>query len=474
MMKLSQAKCLAVLFVMVCLPLKEIVAQGGCFEIKSILVDACGTPEGENEMVRFDVGAAPMNVSGFVVDWPSGSWQGLCQNAATAGIVSSINGLIQGCGSVTEPVGGVLPANSKVLLLTSLNINTILNSFANLNEDLIVLFQCNGNTSGHFANYNTSPGLRTLKIEFTGSGGCIDSVTYDRTLLVNQFGVIGGFSSENDGAFVDFNVAGSPTYLNFGCQVLSTALALSAGPDVGICPGAAPVATLTGAAVNLIGNPQWAGGTGTFNPNNSLSTVYTPGAGDTGIVVLTVSGSGACNTSITDTVLVNIVTSLPVVTISASIDGTFSSNVTDPGYFYNWYPDGSSTYIAGAYAPEFTPAANGCYYMTLSTIGGCSVQSNTICITNVGLADITGEPFIALIGNPGIAPWIILETPVPAEKLNLEIIDIYGRQVRVMEFQNSGNHLEIIPDWSDIACGIYIIRLSGSNWSLENKAILTQ
>ena len=38
-----------------------------CFTINSILVDACGTPEGENEMVRFTVGASPLQVSSLNV-----------------------------------------------------------------------------------------------------------------------------------------------------------------------------------------------------------------------------------------------------------------------------------------------------------------------------------------------------------------------------------------------------------------------
>ena len=244
--------------------------SGGCFEIKSILVDACGSPEGENEMVLFEVGAADLNISNMIVDWPNNPWLGLCQDATTASIVSSVNQIILGCGSLTEPVGGVLPANSKVLLITSTNVNTVLNSFTNLNENLIVLFQCAGNTSGHFANYNTLPGLRTLEIEFTGAGGCSDDVTYDRTLLINQFGAIGGFSFENDGAFVEFTAAGIPSYLNYGCQVLAVGFFLTGGPDVGICHGGTGTAALNGAAVNIVGNPQWSGGTGSFSSPNSL------------------------------------------------------------------------------------------------------------------------------------------------------------------------------------------------------------
>ena len=463
----------AVIIAALLFPVQKMSAQG-CIEIKSILVDACGTPEGENEMVRFDVGASALNVSNLTVDWPNNPWLGLCQTPITAGIVTSINNLIQGCGSVTEPTGGVLPANSKVLLLTSLNVNTILNSFANLNEDLIVIFQCNGNTSGHFANFNISPGLRTLTVEFTGAGGCVDSVTYDRTMLVNQFGAIGGFTFENDGAFVEFDAAGNATYLNYGCQVLSAGLALTGGPDVGICPGGASTATLNGAAVNLQGNPSWTGGTGTFNPNNALTTVYTPGTGETGVVYLTISGSGACNTSITDTVRVNIVTSLPSVNITSSVGGTFYSNVTDTSYFYNWYPDGSTTAIPGAFNPDFTPSANGCYYMILSTIGGCTVQSNTLCITNVGIAEHGNAPDINLYNSPGNSPWVSVAAPASGSAFEVIITDAYGRLASREKMLPAGDVTEIRPDWTAMAPGLYFVTISGNAWSVEAKLMLTK
>jgi hypothetical protein len=447
-------------------------AQGGCIEIKSILVDACGSPEGENEMVRFDVGPNDLNVANMNVDWPNNPWLGLTQDASTAAIVTSINQIIQGCGSVSEPVNGVLPANSKVLLVTSTNINTQFNSFANLNDNLIILFQTAGNTSGHFANYNVAPGLRTLIVEFTGA--CNDTVTYDRTLLINQFGVIGGFSFENDGAFVEFDATGNPTYLNYGCQVLSTGLSLTGGPDVGICPGTTGNASLNGSAVNLIGNVTWAGGTGTFNPPNSLNTVYTPGPGETGLVILTVTGNGACNSSVTDTVRVNIVTSMPSVSLSLSVDGIISSSFTDPGYFYNWWLVGSTSAIPFQFNPTYTPNNNGCYYLVLSTIGGCTSVSDTVCITNVGLPEPVYNNSMTIVNNPGSSPVLQLNMVAPAGNMNIDIIDAAGRLVRSSKYNVQSEYSLIIPDWSNLAPGVYFVRASNYQYFFEGKAILLQ
>jgi hypothetical protein len=443
-----------------------------CIEITSILVDACGAPEGENEMVRFDVGALPLNTANMTVTWPNNPWLGLCQNSTTAGIVANINANIQGCGSLTEPVGGVLPAGAKVLLITSVNINTTANKFTNLNENLVVLFQCAGNTSGHFANYNTLPGFRTLAINFSGPAGCTDSVTYDRTLLVNQFGAIGGFTFENDGAFVDFTPSGTPTYLNHGCQVLSSGFALTGGPDVGICPGGASTASLNGTALNMVGNPVWSGGTGTFNPPNALNTVYTPGVGETGLVYLTVTANGPCNSTITDTVRVNIVTSMPSVTVSVGIDGVFSSSITDPSYFYNWYLDGSTNFIPGAFGNTFTPNANGCYYLVISTIGGCTSQSNTACITNVGLNDDLTAASFTSVGNPGSSPSFVLQDQSGSGLTFVEIRDLTGRLISSNRISIRESVTLIEPDWSDINAGLYLVRISNERYRMEQKALL--
>lgn len=473
LLKSTRTKAVAVVTALCLLQGLHAQAQN-CIEIKSILVDACGTPEGENEMVRFDVGSNALNTANMVVDWPNNNFQGLCQDATTAALVAAVNANIVGCGSLVEPTGGVLPANSKVLLVTSVNLNTVNNSFANLNEDLIILFQCAGNTSGHFANYNVLPGLRTLSIQFTGLAGCTDSVTYDRTQLVNQFGVIGGFSFENDGALVEFTSGGTPTYLNYGCQALSTGLSLTAGPDAGLCPGGSTTASLNGSAVNLVGNPQWSGGAGTFNPNNALATTYTPGPGETGIIYLTLTGNGPCGATITDTVRVNIVPSLPAVSISASVSGTFTSSVTDPNYFYNWYPDGSTTYIPGAFFPDYTPSTNGCYYLILSTVGGCSVQSNTLCITNVGLSDLVSETYMEIYNNPGTSPWISIATERPTAGTTVEIIDLFGRVIRSAGVDGKSNDFEIHPDWNSVAAGIYMVRVSSSDWKVEGRVVVTK
>ena len=117
-----------------------------CFEIESILVDACdnGADEGYNEMFRMKIGANPLNTSNLSINWPAQSWLGLVQNATTATKVNQLNVAILaagGCGQILEPTGGVLPANATVVVVTSPNLDTTLNSFGALTSTIYMLFR---------------------------------------------------------------------------------------------------------------------------------------------------------------------------------------------------------------------------------------------------------------------------------------------------------------------------------------------
>ena len=183
-----------------------------CFEIQSILVDACSpssaSVEGTNEMVRFITGPSQLNTSALSVTWPNTAltWRGICTSPSTT---AALNATIARCGLLIEPPGGVIPAGATVILATSDTINPSYNSFANLTDTIYIIYQCSGNppNTGHFANGGT--GIRTLIMRFNPPFGCNDTVSYDRALLQ------GG-----NGAFVNYNFQGNATYSNNGCQAI--------------------------------------------------------------------------------------------------------------------------------------------------------------------------------------------------------------------------------------------------------------
>ncbi len=353
------------------------IFKAQCFQIQSILVDACaGSQEGQNEMVTFQVGSLPLLAANLSVTWPNNGWLGLTQNAGTAADVAVVNATILGCGFLKEPIAGVLPANSKVLLVTSTTWSPLAQSFANLTDTLIVLFQTAGNTSGHFANYASGGGTRTLTMNFSLPIGCTDAVTYDRALLVNQTGNVGG----QDGGTVQFTPAGVASYVNPGCQAPFIPLSVDAGPIKTVCSNASQ--TFTGTTSGSYTSLQWStspGATGSFSPTNSLTTTYMPGASDNGTIKLYFTAFRACGSQTVSTKdSVNLtVTPLPTVTVSptsisicAGQSATVLAN-TNTSVTYTW-STGVNTNTASL-------SAAGNY--TVNVSNACGGSSSTVSVS---------------------------------------------------------------------------------------------
>jgi gliding motility-associated-like protein len=205
-----------------------------CFTIESILVDACAPTgnEGQNEMVRFVVGGSDLNTVNMNVNWATttNSWDGICQNATTASIVTQLNATILNCGVLLEPTAGVLPANSKVILVsgyTSFSVTS--NSFAALSDTIYIIFHCSSSTTGNFSNSGT--GIKTFSLSFSPSvGTCNETVSYLPSSLV------GG-----NGAFVDFTPSGTASYGNNNCTAPITLYDPSWTLPLPMCSGAASI-----------------------------------------------------------------------------------------------------------------------------------------------------------------------------------------------------------------------------------------
>lgn len=343
-----------------------------CFEIESILVDACGNPEGENEMVYFRVGPQDLDVANMNVTWANtfNPWRGICTNATTASKVAQINASITSCGHLVEPVAGILPSGSKVLMITSENYIVGSHSFANLQDTLVVIFQCQGNTNGHFANGNTSPGIRTLTIDFSAPAGCTDQVSYDRTLMVDQTGAIGAA----DGGRVDFEWNGTATYENDGCTPPLAPVTLDAsiiGSSTG-CSG--DVINLDAAATGEFSNFTWTGGNGAFGNNTDPATTYTIDPADNGTFYLYVTVDDPCNDPVLDSVQISI--DAPP---SASIVNTGQDTLC-PGETTTLFGGGSGSYSWST--GETTPSINigNTGPITLTVTNGCGTDDATVTL----------------------------------------------------------------------------------------------
>lgn len=212
-----------------------------CVKIESILVAAClstqGT-EGSNEMMRFRVGPNDLNTADMNITWGSGqySYAGLAQNATTANLVSQMNASIQACGFLKEPTNGILPANSKVLIICGLNVSVTANPFTNLSDTLYVIFQNSSQPGGHFLNYSINPPAagtidQTTTISFSNIANCSSSATYFRNLLVTSSGANGN----EPGATVNFDENMNATYFNNGCSAPVTPYSANWNSPQAIC-----------------------------------------------------------------------------------------------------------------------------------------------------------------------------------------------------------------------------------------------
>jgi gliding motility-associated-like protein len=342
-----------------------------CFEIESILVDACGSPESANEMMRIHIGSTDLLVSDMTITWSSNPFLGICQNATTAQAVAAFNRtIIHSCGLLVEPTAGVLPAGRQVIIITSTDCDTLANNFDGLEDTMWVIFQCPGAGTGHFRNYSSTPGTRTTSISFSSPGGCSDAATYDISLLTTPAGT----HAAADGARVDFAWDGTPSYYNYGCVAPIIIVSADAGPDTSTCPRQ-PVslsATITGGNHFI-----WTGGNGTFSHADSLHTRYTPSASDVYPINLYFHVYNNCRDTAIDTITVfSFPDTSGVTPLVTGCAGTRVNLNAHGGIAYNWVPADGSLSCTNCPNPLITISSSRVYAVTITLAGGCTVTDS--------------------------------------------------------------------------------------------------
>ena len=176
-----------------------------CFRITDIMYHSCNADhqEGFNEMFTMLIGPNNLDADNMDISWANNnlSFTGFCENQDA---IDGINALITGGGRVIAPAGGVLPANSEVLVVTSQNFDYGSFGFTDLDHDVYILFQCNDDvTDGHFGN-TPNGSERHFGVSFS-SPSCSDNVSYITTTNVA-------------GDAVHYNADGTVEYYNNGCQ----------------------------------------------------------------------------------------------------------------------------------------------------------------------------------------------------------------------------------------------------------------
>ncbi|MFN5371132.1 MAG: gliding motility-associated C-terminal domain-containing protein [Bacteroidia bacterium] len=245
---------------------------GNCLEIDAILINACSPNEGLNEQVLFTTGNSPLTLTNLQVTWPNttNAWLGTCQDASTASLVAEMSATLGTCGTILEPMNGIIPANQQVLLFSGITPTVTGISFTGLSDTLYVIFHCGTATSGNFA--NSGPNLRTLILN--NGSSCSDTVSY----IPNQ-------APAQDGAAAFFTENGVVSYSSVGCSFFNNPLSASWSAPASICSGAEPLDL----SALVTGSPG-----GTFSGSGVSGNTFNP-QGLSGNVVITYQvGSGSC------------------------------------------------------------------------------------------------------------------------------------------------------------------------------------
>lgn len=357
-----------------------------CFEIESVLADACSLVEGEDEMIRLRIGPNPIALNSInTVVWQTvNSWLGFCSiTGSTLTKINSINNSIIAAGNCGRfiPIspGGTLPAYSKVLFLTSTDFSATAHDFSGLTDTMYVIIQCAGNTGGHFTNSGNVP--RTLIIK---TNTCGDTVNW------NSANLIGG-----NGAAINFTYAGVPSYVNYGCTLPVAPFSCNAGTtNPTYC---------NGSTLNLAGTVSgsncyvWRASntaTGTFADTTNLLTTFTISTGYVGAVKLYLFTKSNCSVK-KDSVMFNAIASSGVLnagndtSLCNSIAFHVNATSTATGT-YAWTKSGAGTLNqTNILNPIYTPSLLdiGIVNLIVTQTTTCGVLKDTVKVTYTSKAN---------------------------------------------------------------------------------------
>ena len=357
-----------------------------CFEIESVLADACSLVEGEDEMIRLRIGPNPIALNSInTVVWQTvNSWLGFCSiTGSTLTKINSINNSIIAAGNCGRfiPIspGGTLPAYSKVLFLTSTDFSATAHDFSGLTDTMYVIIQCAGNTGGHFTNSGNVP--RTLIIK---TNTCGDTVNW------NSANLIGG-----NGAAINFTYAGVPSYVNYGCTLPVAPFSCNAGTtNPTYCNGSTLNLAGTVSGSNCYVWRASNSATGTFADTTNLLTTFTISTGYVGAVKLYLFTKSNCSVK-KDSVMFNAIASSGVLnagndtSLCNSIAFHVNATSTATGT-YAWTKSGAGTLNqTNILNPIYTPSLLdiGIVNLIVTQTTTCGVLKDTVKVTYTSKAN---------------------------------------------------------------------------------------
>lgn len=222
-------------------------------------------------------------------------------------------------------------------------------------------------------------------------------------------------------------------------------ISVSVNPNDTICVGT--MVTLTATGGNLV---QWIPSTvlngSAFMPQAGLNT-YT----------VYVTDVNSCESSTTQSVLVNPLPSVPVI--------TFTPNVlqSTPAVAYQWYLNGNI--IPGATGQQLTITQNGSYTVVIRDANGCERESDPFVVTKLSVSDLQTLQGIRFYPNPA-KQGFWLDIDQANGNVELEILSASGQKVYHTRLSEQHNYISL-----SVASGIYFLRVQTPMGSYISKII---
>jgi large repetitive protein len=177
---------------------------------------------------------------------------------------------------------------------------------------------------------------------------------------------------------------GCPAAGGYSDITIEPTVTVNAGPDKFICGSG--TATLTGTIGGAASSASWSGGSGSFSNINSLTTIYTPAAGETSATLILTSNdpAGSCS-AVSDTVIVTVnpIPSAPVAAGTTICEGTTATlTATAPGGTYQWFnvSTGGTALSTGAVFTTPVLSASTTFYVQTS-VSGCAGPRTGVAVT---------------------------------------------------------------------------------------------
>lgn len=204
------------------------------------------------------------------------------------------------------------------------------------------------------------------------------------------------------------------------------------------------------------------------NPELSDETIADPYASpltDTWFYVHGIDANGCMNV---DSVEVN-VNPLPATPTNTFIQANYTL-VTNNASGNQWYLNGVP--VSGGTNQVLNITANGQYWVVYTDANSCMSQnSDTVTILDVSVEDLNNHPLFTLFPNPNNGLMKLQVDQIQDGVLQMEMLNLVGEQVFVLQEFASG-HYEKSFDFTSLAKGIYLFRLSSGDLVMTQRVII--